>query len=355
MCASVAIASVASSGVAQAASSTSACQATVAKEVKQAEQPMHYVVPKQAVPGSALKGKTIATIVTRNVPSPAGIAKGIQQAGAALGAKVLTYYGDGTVQSWQSDIQLAATRGAKYFDFISIPAQDINKTVEGLGKGVHYVDVEDVSQPSDPLIGIDFAHVQPSAVQEGQDAALGMLQATDCKLSMTAFTYPTLPANDTIGKTAVATVEKLCSSCKAELNALSLSADPTTIQQDVQTEMQRNSGTNYVFGTNDAIALDAIPAAKPSNVPVAGVNCDTDVLSLIAAHNGEKIDVCQAPVNYIGWAVADELLRAAAGKPRAVYAMPAELVGQNSKFNASNPFPDFGNYEAAFKKLWDVH
>jgi hypothetical protein len=326
----------------------------VAKLAAQAEQPMNFVTPSQPVSGASLKGQTIATIVTRNVPSPAGIAAGIQQAGQALGAKVLTYYGDGTVQSWQNDIQLAATKGARYFDFISIPPEDINKTVAAVGSNVHYVDVEDVPTPTSPLVGIDFAHVQPSAVQEGTDAALGMLQATNCQLKMTAFTYPELPANDAVGQAAVAEVQKLCPSCSAELNGLSLSADPSTISQDVQTEIQRHSGTNYVFGTNDAIALDAVTAAKGDNIPVAGVNCDADVLSLVAAHNGEKIDVCQAPVNYIGWAVTDELLRAAAGELRAVYAMPVQLVGQSSRFSASDPYPGFGNYQSAFEKLWGI-
>ena len=111
-------------------------------------------------------------------------------------------------------------------------------------------------------------------------------------------------------------------------------------------------GTNYVFATNDYIALNGVPVLKKDKIPEAGVNCDPGVRPMVAAHQTERIDVCQSPPGFLGYMTVDELLRAASGSPRAIYNAPARLIGATTAYSASNPFPQFGNYVAAFKKLW---
>jgi hypothetical protein len=87
---------------------------------------------------------------------------------------------------------------------------------------------------------------------------------------------------------------------------------------------------------------------------VAGINCDTPVLSLLAKHSTLTMDVCQPPFPYIGFTAVDELLRAAAGQPSATPPLPEQLIGATTTFDPSNEFPSFGDYESAYEKLWGV-
>jgi ribose transport system substrate-binding protein len=339
---------------ASASGGASACAQAAAQQEAQLSQPTKFAVPTTPVKGSLLKGKTIADILPGPSPASVSVSQGVQQAAKVLGAKALVYTSNGSVTDYNNDIKLAITAGATYFVMTAENIANISATMAAAGPGVHFVDFGSAPSPTSPLIAGDFAHVGVNFSLEGKMQAIGVLAATDCKANVLAYTEPALPSAVAISNSAVATIKSMCPACTVKLTQLQYGANASSFQNTLQTDLTADPSANYVMVPSDAVTEALLPVLEQAKVPVAGINCDTPVLPLLAKHSTLTVDVCQPPFPYIGFTAVDELLRAAAGQPSATPPLPEQLISATTTFDPSNEFPDFGDYESAYEKLWGV-
>jgi ribose transport system substrate-binding protein len=354
-CSSGSTSSAASTATAAASggTSTTSCVTKVNAVLASAGKSLTALVPTESVSASALKGKTVAFIAPITSPTASGIVAGLMAAGHAVGAKVLAYYGDGSTSSAVQGLQQAIGRGATYLVLDGLaPADAIGPLTST--PGLHYVDVLEASSPTAALSKGQFVHVAVSAAQEGATEADGAMSITNCKANIVAFTYPVIPGQQAVTNGSVAEVKSVCPSCTISVVGVPLTDTPTDVQGAVRTALLKYPKTNFILMANDLLALDAMPVLSKDNIPEGGVNCDADVLPIVAAHHTEIVDVCQPPFPYIGWFTMDELIRAANNAAPFVHALPVQYVGPETTINASDEFPNFGNYEAQYLQLWGL-
>jgi ribose transport system substrate-binding protein len=331
--------------------SAASCLSTVNTTLASAGKSLTAVVPTTSVSGAALKGKTVAFIAPITSPTASSIVAGLVAAGHAVGATVLTYYGDGSTSSAVQNLQQAIGRGATYLVLDGLaPADAIGPLTST--PGLHYIDVLEASSPSASLSKAEFVHVAVSAAQEGATEADGALSVTGCKAHIVAFTYPVIPGQQAVTNGSVAEVKHQCPGCTISVVGVPLTDTPSDVQGAVQTALLKDPKTNFILMANDLLALDAMPVLTKDNIPEGGVNCDPDVLPTVAAHHTEIVDVCQPPFPYIGWFALDELIRAANNTTPFVQALPVQYVGPHTTISSSDEFPQFGNYQAKYRSLW---
>ena len=280
--------------------------------------------------------------------------QGFVDAAKAAGVPTHLYTGDATTTSYATGIEQALAQHAAGFALSGIPvktvATPLQKATSQNTPFVNYV-TQDYGQP---LLFGDFASVTWSFTEEGKLAGYGILQATNCNAHVLALTFEGSPSQVAVTNGTKAAISQLCPSCVVNTENVPLTDSPAQVQQVVQTELTRYPDTNFVAVENDATALAALPAVKQAGLRESGAGCDPSVYKYLAAHDTLAIDVCPPAPEYSGWVTFDELARAVLGLPSATFPLPLQYVGPQTPFSAQNPFPEFGDYQSAFKTLWGL-
>jgi ribose transport system substrate-binding protein len=338
----------------QGTSQTTACAQAAAKAIVPYEKPLKADVPSTPVDMSSLRGKHIWAIAN-TTGDPLAILDGIIAAAKAAGVTIHTVQtslspsdqvqaiNEGIAQHVTGIIQDAGTLAALATSYKAATAAHIP-----------FVDVAATPDPNDPLLYGDYAHLTQSYTLAGALEADGILATTGCKANVVIGALPVIPSQEAITAGTQAEFKKLCPTCSVTVLDIPVTDTPVQVQGLVNTELARLPKTNFFDMNNDFYALEAYPALKAAKVPEASVNCDPSVRNLIAAHDTLLIDICGPDQAYQGWAAFDAIARAINHQPAHNTTFQLLYLGPHSNVNPNNLYPDFGNYQAEFEKVWGI-
>jgi ribose transport system substrate-binding protein len=335
------------------ASGSSNCVATAKNDVASATAPLQFNVPQTPVKMNLAQGKSVWFVANdENESLISSIEKGVQQAGAAAGLKVVNFDGQGAATTENQGVSEAVAQHADAIILQGItPSIVSGPLAEAFDAHIPVIDSFN-SSPDDPLNGL-YAHVTANFRQYGQLEADFALAQTDCKLNLEAFTSTTFQSLVEAAAGIKQEVSKLCgSSCSTEFYNVAPTDLATAVGPLVTTSLARNPKTNFMLATYDGIGSYMVPALQEIGSSVETMSQTGEQQDLQYVAQGTlTADLSYPPLQYIGWAEIDEVGRALAGQPAVTENLPAQLFTK-SNINIQNPFPSFGNYESAFEKLW---
>jgi ABC-type sugar transport system substrate-binding protein len=212
-----------------------------------------------------------------------------------------------------------------------------------------------VSDPGQSTDGI-YTQVTVSMTNGGAVQAAYAVQQAHCAGTIGLMTLPPFVSNLEITNGGQAEVKKLCKACTVDVQQVSAANLESQTGPLVQDMIRNHSDLKAIVFSNDAFVLLAEPAVKAAHASVRLVGFNGDASNLPDVANGtEAADLSFPPLAYVGWVLVDEAIRALLNEPPAptYKALPTELLS-GSGTSTTNPFPDFGDYEAAFKAAWGI-
>jgi ribose transport system substrate-binding protein len=332
---------------------TSACVTAAQAAMAAVEKPITPVLPTAQVNMATMKGKNIWFVgVSSSIPLVNTIGQGVKAAGAAVGANVTVFDGQGENVIEAQGVQEAVAHNASGIILQGVEPDVVSAPLaQAFAKHIPVIDSFN-GNPTQALDGL-YAHVTVNFTQYGQEMGDYALAQTGCKSNVLIFSSTELPTLQIMDAGMTSEIAKLCSSCSTTIENVPPATIATTTGPLLKTAIARDPSADVIISAYDAIAIYLIPALQSENktIPIISQNGDTQNLQYVA--NGtQAADLAFPPNAYIGWAEMDEMARAVNKAPSVIEDIPAQLFVK-SNLNIGNPFPSF-NYEAGFKSLWQV-
>ncbi len=327
---------------------------TLASEMSDAVDAARAPVAKWPGQASSVKpenGKTVYVITCASQ----GIgcvraAKGVEEAGAALGWTVRTIDGQGDPARWNNGIQSAVAAKANGIVLAAVPPMMVGDALEKASAAK--IAVVSVFNPLPAKKDDVFAYVRPVHTDQGKLAADWV--AVDSKGKGTV-----ILVSDKIFPELVERVngfkEELakCADCKIVETVDSTIAEMAQrLPGAVAAALSRHPNADYViapFDSNGFFASEGVrQAGKAGKVKVASYEGDPQAIAAI--RDGKYAMTIANPAEWMGWQAADELVRAFAAQPAANTPVAYRLI---EKDNAPTPFwTGDVDCRAEYKRLW---
>jgi ribose transport system substrate-binding protein len=346
----------ASTGGSSATKGSSGCVSTAMAKVDAARAPFKEDLPKP-FDVSTFKGKTFAYIgLSDAIKNIAVIGQNMQQGLASVGAKTMLFDGQGEpdviAQAFNTAIGQKVAGIVTYgFD----PAIVSSALAKAKAAGIPVVDTANGS-PDGPLQPGVVAHVTIDAQQEGKVMADWVAMDSACKANTAFFYISSSAITVEIANAYQAELKALCpSTCNVVKSSIDVPTQATTTPVLATNVIQRDQ-VKYILATSDdetPLISQGISAAGSSG-QVKVVAAVGDTLAAAQAGNDQAVDVMWPPSGYVGYTLADSIMRAAAGKPANVTLQIRVLDKTNWGHGTtlSDQAPGLVGYQQAFQKLW---
>jgi ribose transport system substrate-binding protein len=354
-CGSSSSSSDSSSSSSGSSTTTSSCPSGVSTALAGFTAPLRDDIPQNSFNMSSLRGKTVWFISTdQSNPFIAAISQGFTAAAKAAGLKPVIFDGKGLVSGYNQGLQEAVAQHAAGIILQGVDPNLVSQPYKAaLAAKIPMVDAYN-GGPQDPLDGL-FAHVTTDSTTNGQEMADYVLSEDHCKpTNFILFTSTVYHELVEIGDAAQAEIAKYCPKCTVTLENVDPSTESTASGPLAQTVSRRYPSSVYWIVTYDALAepiiagLDQLPSTPVKIVSQDGL---PENLSDIAKGNVQAADILYPSTPWAGWAEIDQLGRAMTNSPPDPLVVPGQLVTK-ANLNLQNPYPDFGDYQQAFEKVW---
>jgi ribose transport system substrate-binding protein len=292
-----------------------------------------------------------------------GVSEGVQGAAAAIGWRLKTIDGVGSVAGRVAAINQAVALRPDGLILGSVDAQEEAKAIRAAAQqGVKIVGWHSAAAPGpvqDPPI---FANVTTEAVNVAKVAAAYALQTTNCAAGAVIFWQ----SGDAIGIKKAETMRDViqaCSGCKLLDYVNTPLADTAARMPQNTTSLLQRFGKDWTIGLgiNDLYFDFASPSLRAGGVPSSGPPTfisagDGSVAAFNRVRSGEyQIGTVAEPLHEAGWQLIDELNRALAGQPPSGYVAPVHLVTKaNIMYDAGpkNIYDPDNSYQNHYKSIW---
>jgi len=332
-------------------------------------------IPRFVPPGPSfnavgkLRGKRIVEIpITSEVPFVASVERGMEQAAAEVGAKLVVYSNQGEPSQWAQGIRTAISQRA---DAITLFAQDpallgpqiAQARKAGIPVIVLRTTGEGESCPAD-------SHGQPyaTACVPGPFEEAGRLEA-DWVIKDTGGKADTLviTSNDARSTTPLMRglrdeFRRRCPACRTTTVDVPIPQWGARIRTEVQSALIRDRKINYVIPIYDSMSQFVMPAIRAARatgrVKIAAFNGTPFVLKLMQDGDTVAMDAGEN-LSWLGWAAMDQAFRAIAGEPvvRNEHT-PLRVFAKGNVGDAGRPpryDTGYGHgYVDGYRKLWGV-
>ncbi len=310
--------------------------------------------PGPTAPVAVEKGKVVYVITCASQ----GIgcvrsAKGVEEAGAALGWTVRTIDGKGDPGTWNKGIQSAIAAKANGIVLAAVPPMLVGDALQKAAEAK--IPVVSVFNPLPAQKDNVFAYVRPVHFDQGKLAADWV--ATDSKgqavvILVSDKIFPELVERVSGFKEELAK----CAGCKiVETVDSTISEMAQRLPSAVAAALSRHPDAQYVispFDSNGFFASEGVrQAGKSAKVKVASYEGDPQAIAAI--HDGNYAMSIADPAEWMGWQAADELARAFAGQPAANIPVAYRLIEKDNAPTTAGWMGDV-DFRAQFKKLWGV-
>jgi ribose transport system substrate-binding protein len=334
---------------------TSAAASTddATKAVSAASAPLSQW-PGAKAPVTPERGKTIYVITCASQ----GIgcvraAKGVEEAGVALGWTVRTIDGQGDPATWNKGIQSAVAAKADGIVLAAVPPMLVGDALQKAAAGK--VAVVSVFNPLPAKKDSVFAYVRPSHTDQGRLAADWVADDSNGAARVIVVSDPIFPE----------LVERVngfkeefakCGDCKiVETVQATIGEMAQRLPGAVAAALSRHPDATYVvspFDSNGFFANEGVrQAGKAGKVKVASYEGDPQAIAMI--REGSYAMTIADPAEWMGWQAADELARAFAGQPAADTPVPYRLIVKANAPGTSGWMGDL-DFRAEYKRLWSV-
>jgi ribose transport system substrate-binding protein len=292
-----------------------------------------------------------------------GVSEGVQAAAAAIGWRLKTIDGVGSVAGRVQAINQAVALRPDGIILGSVDAQEEAKAIRAAAQqGVKIVGWHSAAAPGpvqDPPI---FTNVTTEAVDVAKVAAAYALQTTNCTAGAVIFWQ----SGDAIGIKKAETMRdviKACSGCKLLDYVNTPLTDTAARMPQNTTSLLQRFGKEWTvgLGINDLYFDFASPALRAAGVPSSGPPTsisagDGSVAAFNRVRSGEyQIGTVAEPLHEAGWQLIDELNRALAGQSPSGYVAPVHLVTRANIMYDGGPNnvydPDNG-YQSHYRSIW---
>jgi ribose transport system substrate-binding protein len=314
----------------------------------------HTDWPGPTEPVQTSPGKTVYAITCASEAiGCARTAKGITQAGKALGWEVRTIDGRGDPQAWNGGVMSAIAAKASGIVLIAVPPMLVGDALKKANDaGIPVVTVYGLQPGASDGI---FAYVRPDHEKQGGIAAdwVNVDSGGQAKIILVEdTTFPDLAARVSGFRKEI----KSCALC--EVVETVQSTLPTMAQRlpgAVAAALSRHPDANYLiapFDSNAFFANEGIRlAGRIGKVKVGSYEGDPQIVAAI--HQGQFGMTQAAASEWMGWQAADELARAFAGAKPANIPVTYRLLEAKNAPNTEGWLGDL-DYQAAYKRLWGV-
>lgn len=308
---------------------------------------------------TAATGKTIVYVAqSMTNPGVAGVAKGLQDASAAIGWNVKVIDGLGTPAGIQSAFSQALTTKP---DGIVIGGFDPKTTAaqveEANASKIPLVAWQALSVPgpsTDPLL---FSNVTTKVEDVAKISADYVIAKSNGKAGVVIFTDSSIPFAE--GKSQMIKKElETCAGVKVlEYANVPLSDVSARMPQEVSSLLSKhNEAWTYSVAINDVYYENAAAALRAGGVDSGGApfnvgagDGDSSALQRIKANEYQSATV-PSPLKSEGWQLVDELNRAFNNQPASGY-VPQIHVSTKENTTTTDAWDPAG-YQEAFRKIW---
>ncbi|WP_416418060.1 substrate-binding domain-containing protein [Paenarthrobacter aromaticivorans] len=308
---------------------------------------------------TAAAGKTIVYVAqSMTNPGVAGVAKGLQEATAAIGWNVKVIDGLGTPAGIQSAFSQALTTKP---DGIVIGGFDPKTTAaqvaEANASKIPLVAWQALSTPgpsSDPLL---FSNVTTKVEDVAKISADYVIAKSNGKAGVIIFTDSSIPFAE--GKSQMIKKElETCAGTKVlDYANVPLSDVSARMPQEVSSLLSKhNDAWTYSVAINDVYYENAAATLRAGGVNAGGApynvgagDGDSSALQRIKTNEYQSATV-PSPLKSEGWQLVDELNRAFNNQPASGY-VPQIHVSTKENTTATDAWDPMG-YQDAYRKIW---
>jgi ribose transport system substrate-binding protein len=292
-----------------------------------------------------------------------GVSEGVQGAVAAIGWRLKTIDGVGSVAGRVAAINQAVALKPDGIILGSVDAQEEAKAIRAAAqqgiKIVGWHSTASSGRVEDPPI---FTNVTTDATSVAKVAAAYALQTTNCTAGSVIFWQ----SGDAIGIKKAETMRDVlqaCSGCKLlDYVNTPLADTAARMPQNTTSLLQRfGKGWTVGLGINDLYFDFASPALRSVGVPASGPPTfisagDGSVAAFNRVRSGDyQIGTVAEPLHEAGWQLVDELNRALSDQSPSGYVAPVHLVTKdNIQYDGgpNNIYDPDNNYQMHYKTIW---
>lgn len=308
---------------------------------------------------TAASGKTLVYVAqSMTNPGVAGVAKGLQEAAAAIGWNVKVIDGLGTPAGIQSAFSQALTIKP---DGIVIGGFDPKTTAAQVAEAnaakIPLAAWQALSTPgpsTDPLL---FTNITTRVEDVAKISADYVIAKSNGNAGVVIFTDSSIPFAE--GKSQMIRKElETCSGIKVlEYDNVPLSDVSARMPQEVSSLLSKhNEAWTYSVAINDVYYENAAAALRAGGVKAGGApfnvgagDGDSSALQRIKADDYQAATV-PSPLKSEGWQIVDELNRAFNGQPASGY-VPQIHVSTKENTTATDAWDPAG-YQDAYRAIW---
>ena len=332
-------------------------------------------IPKFVPPGPAfdaakkLGGKTIFEIpITSEVPFVAAVERGMSEAAAEVGAKLVVYPNQGEPTQWAQGISTAISQRA---DAITLLAQDpallAPQIAQAKNAGIPVIVLRTTGEgercEADSNGKVYGTTCVPGPFEEaGRLEADWVIQATNGKADALVITSNDARSTTPLMRGLRDEFRRRCPPCKLTAVDVPIPEWATRIRSEVQSALVRDPKIDYVIPIYDSMSQFAVPAIRAGHasvrVRIAAFNGTPFVLKLMQDGDIVAMDVGEN-LSWLGWAAMDQAFRVIAGEPPVKSEHTPLRVFDDGNVGESGRPPrvdaGYGNaYVDGYKKLWRV-
>ena len=307
----------------------------------------------------AAEGKTLVYVAqSMTNPGVAGVAKGLQEAAAAIGWNVKVIDGLGTPAGIQSAFSSALTTKP---DGIVIGGFDPKTTAAQVAEAnaakIPLAAWQALSTPgpsTDPQL---FTNITTKVEDVAKISADYVIAKSNGKAGVVIFTDSSIPFAE--GKSQMIKKElETCSGVKVlDYDNVPLSDVSARMPQEVSSLLSKhNDAWTYSVAINDVYYENAAAALRAGGVQPGGApfnvgagDGDSSALQRIKAGQYQTATV-PSPLKSEGWQIVDELNRAFNNQPASGY-VPQIHVSTKENTTSTDAWDPVG-YQEAYKKIW---
>jgi ribose transport system substrate-binding protein len=280
-------------------------------------------------------------------------AKGVEEAGNALGWQVRTIDGRGDPATWNSGILSAIAAKADGIVLAAVPPMLVGDALQQAAAA--NIPIVSVFNPLPDKRDSVFAYVRPDHVAQGKLAAEWVTVDSGGKAKVILVEdriFPELVERSTGFRQAL----KECSGCEiVETVDSTIATMAQRLPSAVAAVLSRHPEATYViapFDSNGFFANEGVrQAGRIGQVKVASYEGDPQTIAAI--RDGQYAMTIADPAEWMGWQAADELVRAFAKAQPSNVLVAWKLIDKDNAPNTPGWFGDV-DFRAEYKRLWNV-
>ncbi|MEU8774910.1 substrate-binding domain-containing protein [Streptomyces sp. NPDC048606] len=307
----------------------------------------------------AVPGKNLVYVAqTMTNPGVAAVAKGVQEAAAAIGWRVRVIDGDGTPAGIQAALSQAVTlrpSGIVIGGFD--PRITAQQTARAAAAGIPLIGWHAVASPGPSSSPPLFTNVTTRVEEVAGISADWVIAGSDGRAGVVVFTDDSIP----FARNKSELIKRRLDDCPgvrllATANIPIPDASQRTPQQVSSLLSRFRDRWTHSVAINDLYFADAAPAlraaGRPGGGPPLNIGAGDGDPSAFRRINSRRFQAATVPepLDQQGWQIVDEFNRAFAGRPASGYVAPVHVVTAGNSGGADSWNPP--GYREAYERIW---